>query len=203
MKSIKLKVVMWLIILMGMTNICPAQEDTIISDTSMTPKDTNVFHHVFDPIPIDITAEPVEFTLNSEPLKDNEALQTMLELETEQTDALNQNLSSLNQIIGDLPYVNVEAKADLLDYYNVNLEKTNDNKRNIYIFWYSFLVVFWLLCLCWVLFSDNLYYSRRQRWMDTTVMIITSALLGIILPTVHCIIAIESYYLPDLIDKLF
>ena len=195
MRSIKLKVVSWIIGLLFIVGACIAQDTTV----TQLPFDTSTFG-------LDITVEtnPVEVYVNTEDLENNEPLQKLLELETEQTNALNRSLTELNQTIESLPNLKIMATQGMLDLYGVNPAIVDKKYRVIHILCYLILTGYLLSAWYSTKWKYNLLYWTRKRNVKNVVEILSmAAVLGIVLPKLLCLLFIDNYHLWSNIEKLF
>lgn len=208
MKSIKITVISWFIALFSIIGYGQERQETIwYYDTlssiteenvdSILPKDESIR---FDVI---IKPEPVKLTVESEPLEKNQVLQSMLELENEQTDALNQNLSELVNVVKELPYENVRSKLDLLDHYGIDPVKSNKQTKLI---WGISLAILFISLIVLGIIAENekrLYWTNQSRWMTTYIVILIFSTFGIILPTLFCILFVDNYGLISVLKNFF
>lgn len=236
MKSIKLKIVLWITVLLSLVGLCFAQDSNkdsipweegieiealphilslmeLHSDTSIpNAYDSNVYgwtYKYWDPqnltetvsFEVKVSPEPLELTLESEPLEKNEALQNMLELEAEQTDALNQNLSELNKIIGNLPEYNINAKQAVLQQYGISPIYIAKEHKNITSLRIVLLTVWSIIFLVATEASKKLYWKKRNVWRSIFHLWIGIFLIYILTELLYT--GIDGYYLWQNFDKFF
>ena len=214
MRSIKLKIVAWVIAFMCIVGLAIAQDDSIeqSAEYEITPfvllDDVEPYlEYEINTLPwpdtFVIENSPVVVTVESEPLENNEVLQTMLELENEQTDALNQNLSQLNQTARDLPNLQIEAKQSVLKQYSLNPEQIQEQfvNRTLLFGATSLCGVFLIFILCIIENKNKLYWRKKEGFKKDfvygAVVIIVSMIAWMI-----SIVSIDGFYLFQNVDKL-
>lgn len=196
MKNIKLKIVTWIIALLYVVGPCIAQDN---ANLDISPWGDSINFE----IEVGITPKPLVVTVESEPIKNNELLQTMLQSETEQTTALNENLLTINETIEDLPHLKIEAIQEMLDLYKVYPNQINKMHQAIYIIWYWILILYLIGWIFFFNFRKKLYWSSNHRQKHILFLIIGSFIIGYIMPKLSCLTLIDNYHLWSNIDKLF
>ena len=193
MRSIKLKIIAWIIGFMTIIGTCIAQ-DTL---TPVTPFDTMLFG-------ITVETDPVIVLVETEDLENNEPLQQMLVEQSEQTKALNKYLLNLNEVIENLPKNQLEVEQQRLDKYNINPVYINDMARAIHIIFYWTLVLWLISWLLFVNVQDKLYWTKKSiKEKNLLWLIIVSFIIGYMIPKLSCLTLIDNYILWSNLDKLF
>lgn len=195
MKSIKLKLVLWITILLGIVGTCIA-EDTLPPWGKIQPETT-----IIQFAPLTIESNPLDFTLKREPLEDNAPLQSMLECQNEQTDALNENLSALNRTAEDYLTYKKNEKQSTLNSYNI----VPNNIQEDYTMWTIIGYALALICVIGMYFVYELHKYLYWTKKRTTPFLISLGLglfvIYIFIKIMH--LTIPGYYLWVNVDKLF
>jgi len=200
MKNIKFKVVLWIMLLFGVVGSCIANDS--IPPWGETLPETTVVSFKLEPFePLVIEADPFEFTLKSEPLKDNAPLQSMLECQNEQTDALNENLSALNRTADEFLTYKQNERQFTLNKYNI----VPDYIQKDYTMW---TIVGYALSLTYVVGMYAVFRSRKYLYWSrkkiSTFLLHTGIGLFVIYGFIKIMhLTISGYYLWMNMDKLF
>jgi len=225
MKNIKIKAVLWIIALFTIVGSCIAQDTKIHEgDTYVLKADTvdNILIFALEDtinpyleyqqqdiapwegtISVEVESSPLEVTLKSEPIEDNEALQSMLELETEQTDALNQNLSNLNRTVRDLPMLNIEAKQSVLNQYGLDPTDLEEKRSGILVIRWAIICILSAIAALFILNpTDNRLY-RNKKYITRLVVLLGLGILSAFSLTEMAINWIPKYNLWENIERLF
>jgi hypothetical protein len=186
MKNIKQFVVGWLIFIFSCITLNVKSQD---SYTITHRKDTIVFESA------------MKILFKTEPLDKNQALKAIIELESEETEILNSNLSNLNKTIKELPELNIQAKEAVLEKYGVNPYKISKRHRNISVSFYA--LMFMYLTILGLKFNvmTKLYWTKKSR-----INMLMQTSFGILLIYIlykMMISSIDGYYIWSGIDKLF
>jgi hypothetical protein len=195
MRNIKLKIAAVIIVLMALVGTCIAQDSANMAISSPWGDSIN--------LEIGVKAEPLVVTVEKQPVEENEILQEVLKVETEQTDALIQNLVTFNNTFKQLPELQIEATQQMLDLYRVYPNIISDKYARIHIVFYCLLLIWWGGWSWKTLTKRKLYWSSNKRWSNTVLLVLGSIAIGYILPKLFCLVFIEHFHLWSNIDKLF
>lgn len=155
-------------------------------------------------VKVNIDSNPVTFTIEHEELDKNEALTKVMELNVEERDMLNQNLKELNSTIQKLPFDQIQAKLDLLDFYGIDNQKIAQSRRTIFSISYIIGVIF--LVIKAIIFTSSggfLYTNKRDLYNETIQLVLGTFLFFYATPKVLCYLFVENYQLWLDVSKLF
>jgi hypothetical protein len=203
MKRIKLTVISWFILLCSFIGF--GQDTVVYPDTKVEYIWPTPYERVtkYDTFIVTLQPNPVKLTIGTEPVEKNEALNKTIEAQNEQTDALNVNLSRLNTTIRDLPYVNVEAKEQVLSKYHINIVKINRQLKTIWGTSYLALLIFLVALGIYAATENKLYWTKRNRWLSNFAIVIIILGFGYVLPKILSFFLIDNYSIWQNLDKLF
>jgi len=173
------------------------------------PLDTYLWgHHVN--IPPDTIEIPVNVVVKSEALNKNEVLQTILELETEQTDVLNQNLNTLNNILQERDKQTVKTVDQVLESYDIDPDTIAHLHKVSHIVLYSILLMLLTGFIIYFNYDDHnrfIYKSKNpyKFWWYYVKVTINTAILFLYIYILYLLaeISIPGLYLWENINKLY
>lgn len=143
-------------------------------DSTFT-KDSAYFYFDFD---------PVELTISTEPIEKNQALQSVLEQQADQSMLMDENMRSIDRTISKLPSSVLLEKEKMIQKQGIDLKAIASRRASAMFVGNILLGLFLILFLVGVSMESHTVWKRRERTLNIIILVSGIFFFRVLIPFV-------------------